>query len=87
MATTLPTYDMFQKTDFSLSFTFMTLTGWKPSSFTQKIYNRKRGKCDNETNMWHDEDEMRQMYGRIAARQWSRLFSRSGDLSVRGTQA
>ena len=34
MATTLRTYDMFQKTDFSLSFTFMTLTGWKPSSFT-----------------------------------------------------
>ena len=34
MATTLPTYDMLQKTDFSLSFTFMTLTGWKPSSFT-----------------------------------------------------
>ena len=30
---------------------------------------------------------MRQMCGRIAARQWSRLFSRSGDLSVRGTQA
>ena len=37
--------------------------------------------------MLHDEDEMRQMCGRIAARQWSRLFSRSGDLSVRGTQA
>ena len=37
MATTLPTYGMLQKTDFSLSFTFMTLTGWKPSSFTWKI--------------------------------------------------
>ena len=29
MATTLPTYDILQKTDFSLYFTFMTLTGWK----------------------------------------------------------
>ena len=40
MATTLPTYDMFQKTDFSLSFTFMTLTGWKPSAFSKKMYNK-----------------------------------------------
>ena len=49
--------------------------------------DKKWGKYDNETKMLHDEDEMRQMCGRIAARQWSRLFSRSGDLSVRGTQA
>ena len=38
--------------------------------------------CGNSAGIEND------MYNaRIAARQWSRLFSRSGDLSVRGTQA
>ena len=29
--------------------------------------------------MWHDEDEMRQMYGRIAARQWRKKLIESDE--------